>query len=342
MPKVSVIIPNYNHEAFLVERIESVLNQSFTDFEIILLDDCSVDSSHQILEKYSTENEKISFYPNTKNSGSPFHQWNKGISLAKGEYLWIAESDDYCEPNFLENLVELLDKNPNCGIAYCQSNLVNEKGEILNSYSENLKFIYKSDAWDNDFVKNGKQANREWLLFHNPIPNASGVLMRKEAYLKSGGADPSMKLNGDWFLYAKILMDWDLAFTQEHLNYFRVHDQTQRKRTFANFSIFKEIILLIDFIKNNIEDSEANANKAMTKVSGWWAGSIPSQKWNREMLRGNRELYKIFSKYKPKLFFGIIQIHLITYLRNILIALGLLKPLKKLRKQLFPGKYFEY
>ena len=80
----------------------------------------------------------------------------------------------------------------------------------------------------------------------------------------------------------------------------------------------------------------------MTKVSGWWAGSIPSQKWNREMLRGNRELYKIFSKYKPKLFFGIIQIHLITYLRNILIALGLLKPLKKLRKQLFPGKYFEY
>lgn len=342
MPKVSVIIPNYNHEAFLKQRIDSVLNQTFLDFELILLDDCSTDSSREILEKYSSRNTNIKYHPNEKNSGSPFHQWNKGVSIAKGEYLWVAESDDFCEANFLENLVKILDENPQCGLAYCQSNLVDDQGKILNSYSENLKFIYKSDDWDRDFIKNGKEANKDWLLFHNPIPNASGVLMRKNAFIESGGADPTMKLNGDWFLYAKILCKWDLAFTAKHLNYFRVHDQTQRKRTFANFSIFQEIILLNNYIRENVKGSDENADKAMVKVSGWWAGSIPSQKWSRAMIKGNRELYKVFTKYKPRLFFGIILIHLITYLRNILIALGLLKPLKKLRKQLFPGKYFEY
>lgn len=342
MPQVSVIIPNYNHEAFLVQRIESVLNQTFTDFELILLDDCSLDSSRKILQKYASANENIVYHPNEKNSGSPFHQWNKGVSMAKGEYIWIAESDDYCEPDFLETLVNILNQNEQCGIAYCQSNLVNENGKILNSYSENLKFIYKTDDWENDFIKKGEQANKDWLLFHNPIPNASGVLMRKSAFINSGSADPAMKLNGDWFLYAKILCQWDLAFSTKHLNYFRVHDQTQRKRTFANHAIFTEIIKLNTFIRENVTGAEGNANKAMVKVSGWWAGSIPSQKWNREMIKGNRKLYKTFSKYKPRLFFGILVIHIITYLRNILIALGILKPLKKLRQQLFPGKYFEH
>lgn len=342
MPKVSVIIPNYSHKAFLNQRIDSVLNQTIQDIEIILLDDCSSDGSEEILESYAQENPRIKYLPNEKNSGSPFHQWNKGVALAKSEFIWIAESDDYCESILLEKLLALLEENKNCGIAYCQSTLVNERGETINSYSENLKFIYKSDAWENDFIKKGCEANRDWLLFHNPIPNASGVLMRKEAFLNAGGADPKMKLNGDWFLYAKILCDWDLAFSSEHLNYFRVHDQTQRKRTFANYSIFKEIIHLNTFIRENVDGAEENADKAMIKVSGWWAGSIPAQKWNRTMIKGNRELYKTFKKYKANILFGIILIHIITYLRNILIALGLLKPLKKLRKQLFPGKYFEY
>ena len=342
MPKVTVIIPNYNHANYLKQRIESVLNQSFQDFELILLDDKSTDNSNEILTSYSDQSNRISYHPNKENSGSPFHQWNKGAQLAKGEYLWIAESDDFCEPELLEELVKLLDKNPNCGIAYTQSYLVSEKGEKINSYLKNLEFIYKSDIWKRDFIKDGREANREWLLFHNPIPNASGALIRRQAFLESGMADTDMKLNGDWFTYAKILSRWDLAFCAEHLNYFRVHEQTQRQRNHANYKIFAEILTLINFIRENTPQSEENANRALTKVSGWWAGSLPYQKWKDVFSEGNKELYKSFKHYKPKLLRGIIIVYLITYLRNILIALGLLKPLKKLRHWLFPGKYFEH
>lgn len=342
MPKVSVIIPNYNHEAFLIKRLDSVLNQSFKDFEVILLDDCSTDHSRAILEDYCFKHDFVQFYPNERNSGSPFHQWNKGVKLAKGEYIWIAESDDFCEPEFLAKMTPLLDENPGVGIAYAQSNLVDEKDQIINSYLKNLEFIYKSEEWRQNFIKNGAEANKEWLLFHNPIPNASGVLMRKKAFLEADGADVEMKLNGDWFLYAKILVNWDLAFLADHLNYFRVHDQTQRSRTYANYKIFREIIKLNEFIRNNTDGADGNADKAMKKVSGWWAGSLPHQKWSRAMLKGNRELYKAFKPYNRYFIFNIILIHLITWLRNILIALGLLKPLKKMRSRLFPGKYFEH
>src|SRR5579872_4420041 len=129
-PKVSVIIPNYNHAKFLVQRIESVLNQTFTDFEIILMDDKSTDNSLEIIERYRHYPKLSKIILNETNSGSTFKQWNKGIREAKGEYIWIAESDDYADEKFLENLVSIIESNGNVGMAYCQSFDVDDKGNI--------------------------------------------------------------------------------------------------------------------------------------------------------------------------------------------------------------------
>src|ERR1022692_1882228 len=107
MVKVSVVIPNYNHSRFLPRRIDSVLEQTFQDFELILLDDCSTDDSRSILSQYADESRvRIEF--NEVNSGTPFRQWNKGVGLARGEYVWIAESDDYADKRLLERLVAVL------------------------------------------------------------------------------------------------------------------------------------------------------------------------------------------------------------------------------------------
>ena len=96
MPKVTVIIPNYNHAKFLPRRIESVLNQTFQDFEVVFLDDSSTDNSLEIFNNYSTD-KRIRLIQNNVNSGSPFKQWIKGLRESKGEYIWIAESDDFAD-----------------------------------------------------------------------------------------------------------------------------------------------------------------------------------------------------------------------------------------------------
>src|SRR5690242_21921320 len=89
-PTVSVIIPNYNHARYLPRRIESVLRQSYQDFELILMDDASTDDSREVLSLYLSD-PRVRVQFNEVNSGSPFKQWNKGVKLARGKYVWIAE-----------------------------------------------------------------------------------------------------------------------------------------------------------------------------------------------------------------------------------------------------------
>ena len=87
MSFVSVIIPNYNHAPFLKERIDSVLQQTYTDFEVIILDDCSTDNSKEIIETYRMHPKVVHIEYNVVNSGSTFKQWKKGIDLTKGEWI---------------------------------------------------------------------------------------------------------------------------------------------------------------------------------------------------------------------------------------------------------------
>jgi glycosyltransferase involved in cell wall biosynthesis len=122
--KVSVIIPNYNHSKYLKQRIDSVLNQTFTDFELIILDDASTDCSREIIEDYTSLHPDILSYYNKNNSGSPFAQWDYGVRIAKGDYIWIAESDDFASEFFLERTTALLDENNSLGFVYCESKVL--------------------------------------------------------------------------------------------------------------------------------------------------------------------------------------------------------------------------
>ena len=102
---VSVIIPNYCHAPYLRQRIDSVLAQSYPDFEVVLLDDCSTDGSREVIERYRNHPRIKQIVYNDRNGGSAFAQWRKGFALTQGEYIWIAESDDYADPAFLERCV---------------------------------------------------------------------------------------------------------------------------------------------------------------------------------------------------------------------------------------------
>ena len=226
---VSVVVPNYNHARYLPHRLDSILDQTFQDFEIIVLDDASTDDSLAALEPY-LHDPRVRFYPNEQNSGSPFAQWNKGVSLARGRYIWIAESDDIAEPHLLATLVPLLEINPGVGIAYGQSRMVDNTGREIMSSLANILEPLGNERWQTDFVANGMEECRKYLLWMNTIPNASAVVFRRQIYLDAGQAELSFRLSGDWFMWVKMLAISDLAFHAGILNSFRQHGGTVREK----------------------------------------------------------------------------------------------------------------
>ncbi len=130
-PKISVIIPIYNVEKYVEKCIESVRTQSFTDIEIICVDDCSPDKSTIIVQKHMSEDERIVFIEHEKNTGLGGAR-NSAIRVAKGEYIASVDSDDYMRPNMLEKLWEA-SENGKFDIVSCGFNRVDEQGNILSS-----------------------------------------------------------------------------------------------------------------------------------------------------------------------------------------------------------------
>lgn len=224
---VSVIIPNYNHARFLQQRIESVFAQTYTDFELIILDDCSKDNSSDIIKEYANHPRVTNIVFNKNNSGSTFQQWKKGVALAKAEWIWIAESDDYCDNTLLETLVSQVQATENVVLSYCQSYYREEGSQTVQDmsfYTNQVSFTH----WKESYVNVGQKEINEYLLYINSIPNASAVLFKKEAYLKADKSFEFMKQCGDWFLWVQILKIGNLAFCAKALNNFRAHDTTTR------------------------------------------------------------------------------------------------------------------
>jgi glycosyltransferase involved in cell wall biosynthesis len=228
-PAVSVVVPNYNHARFLRKRLDSILGQTFQDFELILLDDCSTDDSRSILSQYAND-PRVRIEFNQANSGSTFKQWNKGVRVARGEFVWIAESDDYADERLLETLVSLLKRDMEVGFAYCRSRRVSDEGR-LDGFGDYYLNDVDSSRWASDFCADGSEECRKYFAFGNPVPNASAVVFRRSAYEGVGGADESFGMCGDWKLWAAMALGGKIAYTAEPLNYFRFHDASVRGKT---------------------------------------------------------------------------------------------------------------
>ena len=225
MPKVSVIVPNYNHAPYLEQRIESILNQSYQDFELILLDDCSTDSSVEILKKYENHPKVSHLVINEQNSGSTFKQWDKGIQLAAGEWIWIAESDDWADCFMLEKLLDAFNTSNNIVISFCQSKRINSEGVETGDWKD-WTDEFNTTLFNQDFTTAGSEYISRYLVKKNTIPNASAVVFRKQAYFKVGGADKDIRYVADWLLWLKLLLVGDVAFTAYPYNSFRYHDNS--------------------------------------------------------------------------------------------------------------------
>ncbi len=257
-PEVSIIVPNYNHAQFLKQRLESIFNQTYQNFEVILLDDASTDKSVSILEKYSKHSKVSHFIVNEVNSGSPFKQWQKGIALAKGEYIWIAESDDYCELDFLEKIFEFVhNTNNDVALVFTQSIDLDENGQKLNN---RIKWTseFRPNIWKENFCVSGDEFIKKYLKVKNVIPNASAVVFKRSLIIDTTFTTEmlDMKMCGDWWFWSQIVQNTNVAFLAQNLNYFRNHSSVTRlhpSRDLKKRRLFEESLIRKEMSKSAIQ-----------------------------------------------------------------------------------------
>jgi glycosyltransferase involved in cell wall biosynthesis len=224
-PTVSIIVPCYNHGKYLRQRLESIAQQTYAHVEVILLDDASSDDSTQYLRDYAqahSETCRISF--NSENSGSPFRQWQKGLQMARGNLIWIAESDDFCAPDFLEKMVPLF-SNEAVMLAFSRIDFVDSSGsQSVWSMQQYLPELSRR-TWRRPFTITATQLVHKIWNRKNIIPNVSSAVFRNPTDL-SLLSDPewlSMRVCGDWLFYLQIAAGGLVAYTPATACCYRQH-----------------------------------------------------------------------------------------------------------------------
>lgn len=238
-PLVSIIVPNYNHAPFLRQRLDSIYNQTLQDFEVIILDDCSTDNSKEIIKEYQNRPQTSHVIFNETNSNSPFKQWAKGFDIAQGKYIWIAESDDWAELNFLEELTLALEKNDNLALAVCESYWEYPDKTVTNQN----KFALT------DCIYKGTVFLSEKQVFDNHIYNASSVLFKKKYVFQIDTFYQEFKGSGDYLFWNLLLELGDIYFTKKHLNHFRHHPTSTTSNNLSTGNIYRENHIIFSLLK---------------------------------------------------------------------------------------------
>ncbi|WP_223115318.1 glycosyltransferase family 2 protein [Hanstruepera ponticola] len=243
-------MPNYNHCAYLQERLDSIFNQSYQNFEVIILDDFSSDKSLNVLEPYRSHPKVSQFVANNRNSGSVFKQWITGITLAKGKYIWIAESDDYADFKFLEETVAFLESNTKYGMVFSDSFKVNDGGHITGQVSKSKPLLQALGQQSREITSDNCAA---YLLEHLVIVNASSVLFRKESLFELNFEVLSQMHNaGDVFVYLGLALKSPIYYLPKPLNYMRLHNQNATKMNKRTGLLYVDQIKLLAHYFNSV------------------------------------------------------------------------------------------
>lgn len=290
-PLVTVVVPGYNHRPYLPERIDSILSQSFLNYELLLLDDASSDGSAEYLEQF-VQRENVRLLVNQRNSGSPFKQWNYGVKEARGKYIWLAESDDIADHKFLEAAVEILENNPNVGMVSCAVTYIDENGQPIEK-SVHDAFSESASRWSKDFLATGKSEIREYLFRQNTIVGANAVLFRKSVYESTGGADGTLRLLGDWLQWMRMLIVSDYYYLSTKLACSRIHGVTQRQSLTNCGTLELEGLFVQGTIKQILNVSSKTVRTCAEKYATSWLQSVRSGRFNGGIHRHGMLLYRL-------------------------------------------------
>jgi glycosyltransferase involved in cell wall biosynthesis len=224
-PLVSIVFTSYNHKEYLRQALDSLLNQTYPNTEIIIIDDCSTDGSQEILKEYEHFG-NINLKFQTQNSGSYVKASNLGASFAKGDYLLFAQCDDFAEPNQIELLIQAFLYNPTVGVVFSKSNLVDNNGTVFSNDFIGRERNFKKSIALNPLLK-GNQI-QEFLFFSCVIPNLSAALIKTKLYHEVGGLSDKYLVVADWEFWLDLSILTDFYYVIDALNNFRQHETTIR------------------------------------------------------------------------------------------------------------------
>lgn len=247
LPFISVLIPNYNHADFLEQRIESVLNQTYPNFEVIILDDYSTDKSLEIINKFEKHPRVREIIINAKNSGSVFKQWVRGINKAEGKYFWIAESDDYADKLFLEETVKIAEENETAGLVFTDSYNVDTNANITGKVSTRHNLICSIE--EHFYLFNDTFMAPRYFIDNMLILNASAVLFNLKKFKETVDLFEleTFKNTGDQFSYLSLFLRHEIIYLNKPLNYRRIHEKNTTALNFLNGTIYRERIKIINY-----------------------------------------------------------------------------------------------
>ncbi|WP_410515269.1 glycosyltransferase [Paenibacillus sp. BR2-3] len=250
--EVSVIIPNYNYEDYIEDRLNSIIYQTVKPKEIIFLDDMSTDNSVSVAEEILKRSRiPYKIIKNKVNVGC-FGQWIRGIKEATGDIVWIAEADDLCEGNMLEKLLPSFNIDE-VNLAYCQSEIIDaESNRIGYVYTEYTKDLSET-KWNSSYCIEGREEVVQGLAIKNTIPNASAVLFRASVFEGIEEHLSRYKIGGDWLAYLYALKTGKISYISETLNYHRRHSSSIVSKNEQKIELFQEMIAIKQFILDHFE-----------------------------------------------------------------------------------------
>jgi glycosyltransferase involved in cell wall biosynthesis len=230
LPSVSIAVPNYNYARHMPERLASIFQQTHPVRDILVLDDCSMDDSLETINTVAEEwGRQVHLSVNEANSGSVFKQWRAAADMAVGEYLWIAEADDLCVPNFLSEMLAIMARDPDVAFAFSDSSTIDADGTPLWPTYKPYYSSVEPDALSRTQVYDGREFVERYLSVKNLILNVSAVLWRRKALLEAMDACEAelkdFKMAGDWRLYLQALsvIGARVGYCAETLNTHRRH-----------------------------------------------------------------------------------------------------------------------
>jgi glycosyltransferase involved in cell wall biosynthesis len=237
---VSAIVPNFNHARFLEERLQSIANQSYKPTELIILDDASSDDSRAVIERIGRNLDvRVTTSFNDTPSGNVFKQWRKGLSLASGDLIWICESDDFSDTEFLRQLVPCFN-DPSVNLAFGRVQFADEYGEP-NSWLDQYREQAEANGWAAPRVENAYEWFRGAFGYANLIPNVGGCVFRRQEFdSKVWREAERYSVCGDWYLYMHIANSGRIAYEPQAVSYFRQHGANTSVTSFRRMAYYAD------------------------------------------------------------------------------------------------------